>query len=84
MDSLRLPRGIRARGTRRPLRVRPGALEVEPLEGECGLRVRCALPSGSYVTVLLESLFGSLRDASRGSGSPDEADAAGVSSSEAE
>ena len=77
---LRLPRGIRARGTRRPLRVRPEDLAIEPLEGESGLRIRVALPSGSYLTVLLDCLVGPVRDASRRSGSPDERDDAGVSS----
>lgn len=65
---LRLPRGIRARGTRRPLRVRPEALRIEALapgEGE-GVRVCCGLPSGAYVTVLLECLLGEVVDMSRG------------------
>jgi tRNA pseudouridine13 synthase len=60
--TLRLPKGVRARGTRRPLRVRPADLEVEALASGPGLRVRCALPSGSYVTVLLEELVGPVID----------------------
>jgi tRNA pseudouridine13 synthase len=76
---LRLPRGIRARGTRRPLRVRPADLEVSELDGDVGLRVSCALPSGSYMTVLLESLVGPVADASGAERSPDEAEVRGVS-----
>jgi tRNA pseudouridine13 synthase len=83
-DDLNLPRGIRARGTRRPLRVRPEGLEIEPLEHDPGLRVRCSLPSGSYVTVLLDCLVGSVRDASRGASSPDKPEGAGVCSSGAD
>jgi tRNA pseudouridine13 synthase len=81
---LRLPRGIRARGTRRPLRVRPVDLEVAELDGDVGLRVSCALPSGSYMTVLLESLVGPVADASGAERSPDEAELRGVSSAESE
>jgi tRNA pseudouridine13 synthase len=62
---LKLPRGIRARGTRRPLRVRPRDLKVEALDGAEGLRLECGLPSGSYVTVLLDALVGPVLDASR-------------------
>lgn len=65
LKSLSLPRGIRARGSRRPLRVRPEGLEVTPLTTGGGLRVQCSLPSGAYVTVLLELLVGSVVDASR-------------------
>jgi tRNA pseudouridine13 synthase len=82
---LRLPRGIRARGTRRPLRVRPIDLEVTGLDGGPGLKVCCGLPSGSYVTVLLEELVGPVIDASRAerpessSGCTDESEVRGVS-----
>lgn len=62
---LALPRGIRARGSRRPLRVRPTDLAVTPLEGGGGLRLQCGLPSGAYVTVLLECLVGVVVDATR-------------------
>lgn len=66
--ALALPRGLRLPGARRPLRVRPEALEITPLEGERGeggggLRIRCGLPRGSYVTVLLEALVGPVLDA---------------------
>jgi tRNA pseudouridine13 synthase len=67
---LKLPRGIRARGTRRPLRVRPRDLKITPLEGADGLRLECGLPSGAYLTVLLDALVGPVRDASRGSREP--------------
>jgi len=76
--SLRLPKGIRARGTRRALRVRPMDLEVDVLEEGAGLRVRCGLPSGSYVTVLLDELVGSVVDASRGARLTDESDSTDV------
>jgi len=62
-DALRLPRGLRARGSRRPLRVRPEALLIEPLESGEGLRLCCGLPAGAYVTVLIEDLVGPVRDA---------------------
>ncbi len=65
LKKLSLPRGIRARGTRRPLRVRPMDLEVSPLEAGDGLRVQCGLPSGAYITVLLELLVGPVVDAGR-------------------
>lgn len=62
---LRLPRGIKASGTRRPLRVRPEGLEVETIDDGMALRIACALPTGAYVTVLLEMLVGEVVDASR-------------------
>lgn len=70
-DALTLPRGLRARGSRRPLRVRPEALELEWLEAGSGsetetlpaLRVCCGLPAGAYLTVLLEWLVGETRNA---------------------
>ena len=65
LSSLSLPRGIRARGSRRPLRIRPQRLEVMPLTDGGGLRVQCGLPSGAYVTVLLELLVGSVIDVAR-------------------
>jgi len=57
---LRPPRGIRLRGARRPLRVRP-----ELAVSHCGavLEIRCFLPAGSYATVLIEELVGSVREA---------------------
>ena len=69
--SLRLPRGIRARGSRRPLRVRPVDLQIERSTTVPGLVVRCTLPSGSYVTVLLEALVGEVEDASQANRSTD-------------
>lgn len=69
-SELRLPRGIRARGTRRPLRVRPEGLSIEALpagEGE-GARVCCSLTSGAYVTVLLAALLGEVTDGGRAGG----------------
>lgn len=79
----RLPRGVRARGTRRPLRVRPAALSIELLagaeaadagdpDGE-GLRLVCSLPPGSYVTVLIDALVGAgnVVDVAPGRPSPD-------------
>lgn len=65
LASLSLPKGIRARGSRRPLRVRPEGLEITPLIDGEGLRVQCGLPSGAYATVLLELLVGSVVDAAR-------------------
>ena len=65
LGNLQLPRGIRARGSRRPLRIRPEGLEVTPLADSGGLRVRCGLPSGAYVTVLLDLLVGVVIDAKR-------------------
>jgi tRNA pseudouridine13 synthase len=79
VGAIRLPRGIRARGTRRPLRVRPADLAVEEIETGSGLRVRCGLPAGSYVTVLLEALVGAVVDASHAGRSTDEVEPRGVS-----
>ncbi|MEM9177902.1 MAG: tRNA pseudouridine(13) synthase TruD, partial [Myxococcota bacterium] len=59
---LKPPRGVRAQGTRRPLRVRPRELAVERLEYGRGLRVVCRLPPGAYVTVLLETIVGPVVD----------------------
>lgn len=56
---IQLPRGIRLRGSRRPLRVRPVDLCLEAEPGDA-VRVEVTLPPGSYVTVLLEELFGGL------------------------
>jgi tRNA pseudouridine13 synthase len=58
-ERLRLPRGIRLRGARRPLRVRPEAASCEPL-GEGAVRLSFALPPGSYATVLVEELIARL------------------------
>ena len=64
-DALVLPRGVRAKGTRRPLRVRPEGLEIALAADGAALVVRCTLPPGSYVTVLLDALVGEVEDASR-------------------
>jgi len=55
IGNLQLPRGIRLRGARRPLRVRPEETMAEPIDG--GLELRFSLPPGSYATVLLEELL---------------------------
>jgi len=56
MDALRPPRGVRLRGARRPLRVRPDAAALEPTDA--GLALCFTLPPGSYATVLVEELLG--------------------------
>lgn len=78
--SLRLARGLRAPGARRPLRVRPEALELAPLADGSGLRLGCRLPAGAYVTVLVECLVGTVVDAARRAPSHDEAEAVRVCS----
>jgi tRNA pseudouridine13 synthase len=65
LGTLKWPKGIRARGTRRPLRVRPEGLSLEALENGTDLILRCTLPPGAYVTALMESLVGDVIDASR-------------------
>ncbi len=79
LATLKLPRGLRARGARRPLRVRPEGLEIEGLQGSHGLKLRCWLPPGAYLTVLLEELVGPVEDASRGLSFTDGEPATGVS-----
>jgi tRNA(Glu) U13 pseudouridine synthase TruD len=54
-DALRAPRGVRMRGARRPLRVRPQDAALE-LEADA-VRLRFALPPGSFASVLVEELF---------------------------
>jgi len=54
-EPLRPPRGIRLRGGRRALRARPGDLEVHDEGG--GLRLRFALPPGSYASVFVDALL---------------------------
>jgi tRNA pseudouridine13 synthase len=56
LAALKPPPGIRLRGARRALRVRPEALTVEA--GEDTLRLCFTLPAGSYATVALEELLG--------------------------
>ena len=55
--ALRAPAGIRLRGGRRPLRVRPGDASCEVVAPDA-LRLRFTLPAGSYATVLVEELLG--------------------------
>jgi len=55
-DNLRVPRGIRLRGARRSLRVRPQAASVGSTAD--GLELCFTLPAGSYATVLLEEVLG--------------------------
>ena len=52
---MRLPRGLRLRGARRALRVRPDAAFAETRDD--GLLLRFSLPPGSYATVLIEELL---------------------------
>jgi tRNA pseudouridine13 synthase len=58
-ESLRLPRGVRLRGARRPLRVRPEEATCEPVESGV-VRLSFTLPPGSYATVLVEELLAGL------------------------
>lgn len=51
------PSGIRLRGSRRPLRVRPVAARIRD-RSERGFRIDFELPPGSYATVLLRALLG--------------------------
>jgi tRNA pseudouridine13 synthase len=55
-ESLRLPPGVRLRGSRRPFRVRPEDVCSEPL-GPDAVRLAFRLPPGSYATVLVDALF---------------------------
>jgi tRNA pseudouridine13 synthase len=56
-EVLRPPRGIRLRGARRPLRVRPVDAVCEG-RGRDALWLRFELPPGSYATVLVDALLG--------------------------
>lgn len=53
---VRPPRGVRLRGARRPIRVRPEQSSAEPAAADA-VRLRFDLPSGSYATVLVAALF---------------------------
>jgi tRNA pseudouridine13 synthase len=55
-ERLRLPPGLRVRGARRPIRVRPEAAHCERV-GADALCLRFTLPPGSYASVLVEALF---------------------------
>jgi tRNA pseudouridine13 synthase len=52
---LRAPRGIRLRGARRALRVRPGSARIERSADAAVLHF--TLPKGSYATVLLDEIL---------------------------
>lgn len=56
------PAGLRVPGTRRPYRVT--VLDPLLLREDDRLRFRFSLPAGAYATVLLEELFGDLREGS--------------------
>jgi tRNA pseudouridine13 synthase len=55
-DPVTPPRGIRLRGARRPVRVPVPDLALESVAPDA-VRLRFALPAGSYATVLAEALF---------------------------
>lgn len=57
LDRFRPPRGVRARGARRPLRVRPAGLRLERA-AERELLLSFELPAGSYATQLVDALLG--------------------------
>ena len=54
--TLKPPRGIRLRGARRALRVRPGSARLE--RDSDAVVLHFTLPSGSYATLLMDELFG--------------------------
>jgi tRNA pseudouridine13 synthase len=56
LEGLRLPRGVRLRGARRALRVRPEAASARAIDR--GIELRFELPPGSYATVLVEEILG--------------------------
>jgi tRNA pseudouridine13 synthase len=55
-ETLRLPPGLRLRGARRPIRMRPEAARCERV-GADAVRLAFTLPPGSYATVLVSALF---------------------------
>ncbi|MBW2292161.1 MAG: tRNA pseudouridine(13) synthase TruD [Deltaproteobacteria bacterium] len=59
-ENLSPPRGVSLRGARRSLRARATDFEHR-VEGDA-MKLEFTLPSGSYATVLLEQLYGPLRD----------------------
>jgi tRNA pseudouridine13 synthase len=59
LENLRPPRGISLRGARRALRVRP--VELGFCRADGAAKLEFTLPSGSYATVLLEEVFGSVQ-----------------------
>jgi len=62
-ETIQPPRGIRLRGARRALRVRPQDATLEP-DGDA-LVLRFGLPAGSYASVLIEELFGRVAEGRR-------------------
>jgi tRNA pseudouridine13 synthase len=54
---LQPPRGVRLRGARRPLRIRPAEARCERV-GDAALALGFTLPAGCYATVLVEELLG--------------------------
>jgi tRNA pseudouridine13 synthase len=54
-EALAAARGLRLRGGRRALRIRPGDATLESVSD--GLRLRFMLPPGSYATVLVDDLL---------------------------
>jgi len=56
LSEIRPPRGIRLRGARRALRVRPSGATTRELDD--GLWLDFELPSGSYATVLIREVLG--------------------------
>ena len=65
--ALRPPRGIRLRGARRPLRIRPEGAICESA-GDGSLRLEFTLPAGSYATVLVDELMAGLGPPGGGGG----------------
>ncbi|MAJ59907.1 MAG: hypothetical protein CBC48_08000 [bacterium TMED88] len=61
--ALQAPRGIRLRGARRPLRVRPRQGRFER-GAEQTLQINCTLPPGSYATVFIQELVGDYDESS--------------------
>jgi len=59
-EALQPPAGLRVPGTRRPYRAPVG--DPSLLRDADHLRFRFTLPAGTYATVLLEELFGDLRE----------------------
>jgi tRNA pseudouridine13 synthase len=55
-EALAAARGLRLRGGRRALRVRPAEATLEPVAD--ALRLRFVLPPGSYATVLVDEILG--------------------------
>ncbi len=58
-EKWRLPRGISLRGARRPIRVSVAGATLEAINEEEAW-LKAVLPAGSYVTVLLEEIFGEI------------------------